>query len=128
MSKILTVKTKGNVNKAYNFFDKALRLYEEGILDQIAKDTVEALKQNTPRTMDDNKIHVADSWSYNIDRMSDKISIIFLNDSIVNGINIAFILDQGHLSRSGKWVPGMDYISEPIQQASDLLIQYLTRR
>lgn len=127
MSSIVKVKTKGNLNTSTDFFKKAVALYEEGILDDIAKATVDALKANTPRTMDDTKIHVADSWSYVIDRTNDKISITFLNDTIVNGVNIAFILDQGHLSRSGKWVQGKNYIEEPIKQASDLLVQYLIR-
>lgn len=128
MGNILKAKIKGNTKHTEDFFKRAQDLYGQGILDQIAQDTVEALKLNTPRTMDNEKIHIADAWSYRIDRTSDKISIIFLNDSIVDGVNIAFILDQGHLSRSGRWVQGMDYISEPIKQASDLLTQYLIRR
>lgn len=127
MSSIIKIKQKGNLNKSTSFFRKFIDLYDRGILDEIAIETVILLKKETPRTMDDEKIHVADQWDYIIKKENNKISIIFTNDSIVGNTNIAIILDEGHMSTSGKWVSGKHYIQEPINIAIDRIKEELRK-
>lgn len=124
---IIKVKQKGNLNKSSYFFRKLNDLYRNGILDEIASETIVLLKNSTPRTLDDSKIHVADSWSYNIDKSSKNITITFLNDEVNNGTNIAIILDEGHMSKSGKWVPGQHYIQEPMDYAIKRILEELRK-
>ena len=124
---IIKMKTKGGWKKTDKFFRKLNDLYENGILDKIATETIALLKANTPRTMDDTKIHVGDSWSYVITKQSGRITITFLNDVIINDVNIAIILDEGHVSSTGTYVAGKHYIQEPIDYAKRRILEELRK-
>lgn len=121
------MKIKGGWKKTDKFFHKLNDLYENGILDNIAAETIALLKLNTPRTMDDTKIHVGDSWSYVIKKQNGRITITFLNDVIINDVNIAIILDEGHVSSVGTYVPGKHYIQEPIDYAKRRILEELRK-
>jgi hypothetical protein len=80
---------------------------------RIAEETVQRLKDATPV---DTGL-TASSWSYEIKIEGNKTSLLFLNSNIQNGVNIALILDSGHLSKDGNWISGYDYIN-PVTRAA----------
>ena len=72
---------------------------------------VQALSAATPR--DTGK--TADSWSYEVEVSDTEMKVIWTNTNIVNGINIALILQYGHATRNGGYVEGIDYINPALR-------------
>ena len=77
------------------------------ILERYGQEGVSALSAATPK--DTRK--TADSWSYEIKKEKDSFSIVWKNTNIVDGVNIAIILQYGHGTRNGGYVQGIDYIN-----------------
>lgn len=86
-------------------------------IEKYAQEGVNALKAATPH--DTGK--TASSWSYEIKRTNNSITINFNNSNIVNGVPIAIILQYGHGTRNGGYVKGRDYINPAIQPIFDKL-------
>lgn len=55
------------------------------------------------------------SWSYQIERTDGGYALHFTNSNVVNGFSVAILIQNGHATRSGTWVPGVDYINQAIQ-------------
>lgn len=108
---MITIKQKGNFKKTNRFLERALNVIHLGTLDKYGREGVAALSAATPN---DSGI-TAESWSYEIERSDGKVSIIWSNSHVVNGVNIAVILQYGHATRNGSWVEGIDYINPALQ-------------
>lgn len=89
------------------------------VLDEFGKKGVEALRQNTP--VDSEK--TANSWKYEIEAKDDQYIIRFNNENVVDGCNIAIILQYGHATRNGGWVEGRDYINPALRPIFDGLTE-----
>lgn len=61
----------------------------------------------------------AASWSYEVVEEGGSIYIYWKNTNVVNGVNIAIILQYGHGTGTGGWVSGRDYINPSIQSTFD---------
>lgn len=107
----ITMKVKGDFSKTRKFFERAAHLFRLGYFDRYGRKGVDALKSATPN---DSGL-TADSWSYEIENKPEYTKIIFLNSNVQNGVNIAVILQYGHVSRNGGWVEGKNYIYPAIQ-------------
>lgn len=57
----------------------------------------------------------AGSWRYEIKNTKGNWSLSFVNDNVVDHVVIAIILQYGHLTRSGSFLKGTDYINPAIQ-------------
>lgn len=112
---IISMSTKGDFHKANTFFEKLKESVKLGDLDKYGKQGVSALRDYTPR---DTGL-TADSWSYDIQRKGDRITISWYNSNIVDYVNIAVILQFGHATKSGGWVEGRDYINPAMQPIFD---------
>lgn len=110
---------KGDFSKTTKYFKNLQRAIRSGVFDQYGKEGVEALSAATPV---DTGL-TARSWSYEIVREKDSISIVFKNSNIQNGVPIAIILQYGHATRNGGWVEGRDYINPAIQPIFDKLVK-----
>lgn len=84
-------------------------------LEQYAQKGVEALASATP--IDSGK--TAESWSYEIHRSGKQIEIVWTNNNINDGVNIAVILQYGHGTRNGGYVVGRDYINPAMRPVFD---------
>ena len=94
------------------------------ILRGFAEKGVVALSNATP-----NKTGLtASSWYYEILEEKEKTTIIWCNSHIENGVNIAVILDSGHVSRSGSWVNGYNYIYNAINPIKKEIEEYLNNK
>lgn len=72
---------------------------------------VEALSNATPVDTGE----TATSWFYNVNIVDSKIELVFSNDVIVGNTTLAYLLEVGHMSRSGTFVPGHNYINPAIE-------------
>lgn len=97
---------KGDFRKVNNWLEKLKGGLKLSKLDKYGKMGVEALAEATPiRTG-----KTAASWGYFIERQKDSVKITWTNSNVVNGNNIAVMINFGHLTRGGYWVEGRDYI------------------
>ena len=111
----ITFTHKGDFSKSKNFLQE---LKEQKFFNQLnayAQEGVLALSSATP--VDTGK--TAASWTYEIERAKDHVSVIWSNTNVNHGVNIALILQLGHGTRTGGYVVGRDYINpalEPIME------------
>jgi len=116
---MITFTNKGNFSDTNKFFKKALAVSKMDQLDKYGKQGIKALRAMTPKDSE----KTADSWSYTIIRKKGNTTISWVNSHVVNGVNIAVILQYGHGTRHGGWVEGKDYINSAIQPIFDEIAQ-----
>ena len=112
---MITFSSKGNFKKTFSFMERAKEVVHLGNLDTYGREGVAALAAATP--IDTGK--TASSWVYEIVREAGSASIVFSNTNVVNGENIAILLQYGHGTRNGGYVVGRDYINPAIQPIFD---------
>ena len=112
---MITITSKGNLSKTYNFLKKHPSKRFLNTLKYFGEKGVQALSNATP--VDTGK--TAASWSYKIVTTDNSVTITWTNSNVVNGVPIAIILQYGHGTRNGGWVEGRDYINPAIQPIFD---------
>lgn len=108
---VLRITTKGSTKKTSNFLN-AMRngdLYKG--LGSLGSAGVNALASATPKDSGT----TASSWYYEIEINQSSVSIIWKNDNVNKGVNIAIILQYGHGTGTGGYVAGIDYINPAIR-------------
>ena len=116
---MINFRQTGDWSKTTNFMKRLKQRKYLSFLDKYGQRGVDALSSATP--VDTGK--TANSWSYEIRNNDKKVSIIFKNSNIVNGVPIAIILQYGHGTRNGGWVEGRDYINPAIQPIFDEIVK-----
>lgn len=104
---------KGNFSKTIDYFKKLLGRDYLSILDKYGQMGVDALRQATPI---DSGLS-AESWNYEIDiePNTHEVRLIWTNSNLAKEkLNIVILVDRGHVSRSGTWVPGQHFIDPAI--------------
>ena len=110
---------KGNFKRINRFLIFASKLNIKTKLDKYGMMGVEALASATPT----NSGKTADSWSYEIEGNGSSASIVWSNNNINDGVNIAVILHYGHGTGTGGYVEGRGYISPAIQPIFDKIAE-----
>ena len=116
---MINFRQTGDWSKTTNFMKRLKQRKYLSFLDKYGQRGVDALSSATP--VDTGK--TANSWSYEIRKNGKKVSIVFKNSNIVNGVPIAIILQYGHGTRNGGWVEGRDYINPAIQPIFDEIVK-----
>ncbi len=101
---------KGDFSKTEKYFKSLLDRDYMKILDKYGRLGVEALSKATPV---DTGL-AASSWHYTIENDNGQTRLVWTNDDIEGGCNVVILVDRGHCSRSGSWVPGRHFIDEAI--------------
>ncbi len=114
---MIRVKQRGDFSKTEKFLKKSLGRNYIGVLEKYGRQGVEALSAATPI---DSGL-TASSWSYEIIKNDGKLSVIWKNSNVNNGVNIAIILQYGHGTRNGGYVAGRDYINPALKPIFDKL-------
>lgn len=114
---MITIRQKGDFKKTEKLLKKSFGRDYRQILEKYGRLGVEALSATTP--VDTGA--TAASWYYEIIQNDSALSVVWKNRNIVNGINIAVILQYGHATRNGGYVEGRDYINPALQPIFDEL-------
>ena len=111
MGKIISVTQKGNFKKTDRFLSGLIGLHYSRKMRHYAEKGVQALREATPKDSGE----TAEAWSYEILETPGRTAIYWKNSHVVNGTNIAIILQYGHATRNGGFVEGIDYINPAIR-------------
>ena len=107
-----------NTNKFLNA-NKDVNSLVANTIESIAEQGVEALSAATPvRTG-----KTAASWGYRIENEKGKTTVLWTNDNVVDGVNIAIIIQYGHGTRNGGYVEGLDYINPALKPIFDQMTE-----
>ena len=112
---MITFRQKGDFSKASRYFERLKEAAKLGVLDKYGREGVAALASATPTEIG----LTASSWTYEIERKGNSVSIVYKNSNINKGVPIAVILQYGHGTGTGGWVQGRDYINPAIQPVFD---------
>lgn len=112
---MITFRQKGDFSKASLYFERLKEAAKLGVLDKYGREGVAALASATPTETG----LTASSWTYEIERKGNSVSIVYKNSNINKGVPIAVILQYGHGTGTGGWVQGRDYINPAIQPVFD---------
>lgn len=110
---------KGDFKKVNNWLESLKGGLKLSKLDKYGQMGVEALASVTPKQTG----KTSESWSYSIERRKDSVEIIWYNSNVVNGTNIAIMLNFGHATQSGYWVEGKNYIEPALIPIFDKIIE-----
>ena len=105
-----------NTNKLFNRLRSKAKIVD---LDRIGQMGVDALRDATPVQTGE----TASSWYYTIDREQDYATITWCNSNVVDGANVAVLLQYGHATRNGSWVEGIDFINPALKPVFDEIAQ-----
>lgn len=109
----------GDFKKTEQFLRKLQKLDIGALIESEAQKGVEALRRATPR---DSGL-AAYSWGYNIVRTPTSVTINWTNSDIENGFKVALMIQYGHGTGTGGWVPGIDYINPAMRPVFEQIAQ-----
>ena len=107
MSKIISVRTRGNFQKTEGLLHRIIQKHYRNKLEHYGNLGVQALQTATPK--DTGK--TAESWSYEIVEENGRLAIYWKNNNRNDGVLVAILLQYGHGTGTGGWVEGLDYIN-----------------
>lgn len=116
---MIRFKHKGDFSKTLKYLNKTKNYSPSKVLEIYAKQGVYALSSATP--IDSG--NTAAAWSYEIVKSSGGYKIVWSNSNVVNGVNIAVILQYGHGTGEGGYVEGRDYINPAIRPIFDRIAE-----
>lgn len=115
----INIFSKGDFKKTEKLLKKTLGKNYRSVLDKYGRLGVEALSIATPK---DTGLTAA-LWRYEVIQNDDGMSVVWHNDNVINGENIAILLQMGHGTRNGGYVVGRDYINPALQPIFDQLAE-----
>lgn len=107
----IRVKQKGYFKHTLNALDTFAGSTFEPILHAYGQKGVNALAAATPR--DSGK--TAESWKFRIDNDHGYLVLNWYNTNSNEGVNVAILLQYGHVGPGNAYVSGRDYINPAIQ-------------
>lgn len=111
MSKIISVRTRGNFQKTEGLLHRIIQKHYRNKLEHYGNLGVQALQIATPK--DTGK--TAESWSYEIVEENGRLAIYWKNNNRNDGVLVAILLQYGHGTGTGGWVEGLDYINPALR-------------
>lgn len=115
---------KGDFSNVVSFLKDTQKAVSMASLKKYGQAGVDALASATPV---DTGL-TANSWYYEIEQSNGHITINFCNSNVKKDwCNIAIIIQYGHLTGTGGWVEGRDYINPAIQPVFDNMVNDIWR-
>lgn len=111
----ISFKVKGDYSKTRKFLENAKEVIGRGDFRKYGQMGVDALRAATPV---DSGL-TAESWGYRITHRRSGTAIEWYNTNVVNGVNIAVILQYGHATKDGYFIQGVDYINPALKPVFD---------
>lgn len=119
----LRIKTKGGFKNAETFLKRAKKFDPMPVLERYGEIGVDALANATPV---DTGLTAA-SWYYEIEKTKNGYILSWNNSNLVQGANIALLIQFGHGTPSGTYVQGIDYINPALKNIFDEIQNELWR-
>lgn len=119
----ITVEASGSFGNTVRFLQKMARGEIQQILNKYGPIGVAALSAATPTDTGE----TAHSWTYEITRAKGGYSIVWKNTHVVNGANIAILLQYGHGTGTGGYIQGRDYINPAMRPIFDQMLADIRR-
>lgn len=101
---------KGNFNRVEKWLNSLLNLDYLNMLSTYGQRGVEALRAATPIETG----LAASSWRYEIGHDGKSTTLAWINDDIEGGYSVILLIDRGHATKSGSWVPGKHFVEEAL--------------
>lgn len=121
---MFSVKTEGSSKSTDDFLKNISKNSLFSDLSKYGQMGVDALSKATPV----DSMLTSTSWGYRINRKRNGYGIVWYNNNIVSGVNIAIILQYGHGTGTGGYVSGQDYINPAIRPVFDKILDEISRR
>jgi len=112
----IRITSKGSFEKATDYLERLKMLKYDRILKNAGQRGVDALRDATPRG---DSGQLADSWTYEIIHEGSRARIEWHNTDIEGGFSVALLVQYGHGTNNGGYVPPHDYINPAIQPIID---------
>ena len=106
----ITLESHGKFRRSKNFLKRIFDMDLRDILREYGRMGVENLKALTP--VDTGK--TAEGWYYEISVSDEYASVSWWNNNINDGVPIALIIEYGHVTGWGGYVPPYPYIGEAL--------------
>lgn len=92
-------------------------------LNRYGQEGVDALTAATPRDTGT----TAESWSYEIKRTNNSVTIYWNNSNAPYGVPVAVLIQYGHATRNGGYVQGIDYINPALKPIFEKMAENIWR-
>lgn len=115
---MIVFRQKGNFQKLEKFLRKSTQITKFKNIDIIAEECIRLLSEATPK---DTGV-TSNSWGYEIIYENKKRTLIIHNTNILEGINIAFLIDIGHATENGIWIEGVNYIEPVVRETYNQIL------
>lgn len=112
---MIEVKASGNFSKTTKRLEQLKEIFRAGVFDKYGKMGVEALRKATPV---DSGL-TADSWRYKVETNATGTTIRWFNDNEAEGVNIAILIQYGHATKGGGYVPPNDFVNPAMKPIFD---------
>lgn len=102
---------KNNFDRTTKFLNNLKNKLRIDCADRFAREGLQALIDATPKKTG----KTASSWSYEIIRKGNKVTIQYRNSNVNDGANVAVLIQYGHGTGTGGYVKGIDYINPALK-------------
>lgn len=119
----IRVRTKGNFKNTELYLKKASKFDPMPVLGRYGEIGVAELRKTTP--VDTGR--TAASWYYEIEKTKKGYILHWCNSNVVEGLNIALLIQYGHGTQAGTYVQGYDYLNPALQEIFDNISLQLWR-
>lgn len=116
---MFTIKQKGTWKDSTEFLKRAQNLKVRSILERYGSAGVSALAMATPK----DSALTASSWDFKITTTARGYSIEWYNTNVNKGANIAILIQYGHGTGTGGYVPPTDYINPVMKPIFDKIAE-----
>ena len=118
---MIGIKHSGNYNDTRKFLEKKSTNSILAKLEQFGREGVSILSAATPKESG----KTASSWEYVISNNLGKYTLYWKNSNIVEGVVVAVIIQYGHATIDGTYIPGNDYINPAMRPLFDKIANTL---
>lgn len=116
---MITFKQHGDFKKTEKFLSKAKDIRVMDILKRAGTQGVAALASYTPVASGE----TANSWGYSITKSDWGWTVNWTNSNVINGTKIAILIQYGHGTGTGGYVPPIDYVNPAMQPIFDRIAE-----
>lgn len=112
----ISFESKGNFDNTMDWLKRATSSNPSNILNSIASDGTNRLASSTPRSTGE----TASGWKSKITTSGDITEVVWFNTAHPNaGVSIAKLIELGHGTRTGGYVPPHPYIKQAMRPVWD---------